>query len=611
MGVEILIGDPSLIAYVLLDVASLVLLLSRLREAIGPSGRGRALYVLDLVVALVLLFTAGWFSDLVATLARDGALFVVAAGLVAGLTGMATTGFVALVMVSIGGNGTPVIAWFVTPLLAGAALRNIRLPPEMPPSVTGELTEHIDRWFMRPKAYDVLWGLAARLVCVVPLVFVLLVPGDAELRVRIVGAVVMWVMLLAADRARRPLFITHRRAARTTDVGLFLVLLAVAAGPVGELISRWWLAHVSDAQWYVMLAGASVIMLDAAIRPRFDRWRLSWLMVWARRVIIGLPQVALTCSTLPFLIAGVFHPAQRPLESAFVALLAGLVYAVRSGRNGDGFNRQIADALVLVRATPQERKMLLAGWRNDNFFRRRTVRVRTWNYTNLPRMAGVLAQLGAESAHATTAVHMTLPWGDLVRLDHTFTQKFLRLAEQVLDEVDRTFPAQMSTPGTVGHRVQQIARADLAVRRSTVAQYLDDFEGAIAASRQAADHYTAVMAPAHAATEIIHTANRLSAVGQHEAAAELLAEVLDDLPPPVRRLLLVIRAAAAQRAGRGAAARNLLAAARAIPESSTFAFHKAFLVEKVKYPSFGEGAHKALVATERELDRKLGSVTSS
>jgi hypothetical protein len=124
----------------------------------------------------------------------------------------------------------------------------------------------------------------------------------------------------------------------------------------------------------------------------------------------------------------------------------------------------------------------------------------------------------------------------------------LRLAEQVLDEVDRALPVQMSTPGTVEHRAQQIARADLAVRRSTVAQYLDDFEGATAASRQAADHYSAATAPAHAATEIIHTANRLSAVGQHTAAAELLDEVPDDLAPPVRRLLLVVRAATAQRA---------------------------------------------------------------
>ena len=127
--------------------------------------------------------------------------------------------------------------------------------------------------------------------------------------------------------------------------------------------------------------------------------------------------------------------------------------------------------------------MLLTGWRNDNFHRRRTVRIRPWDYKNLPRIAGTLAQLGAESAHATTAAHMTLPWGESVRLNHTFTQEFLRLAEQALDQVDNTFPTQMSIPGTIGHRIQQIARADLAVRRSTVAQYLDDFDSAIAASR--------------------------------------------------------------------------------------------------------------------------------
>jgi hypothetical protein len=301
---------------------------------------------------------------------------------------------------------------------------------------------------------------------------------------------------------------------------------------------------------------AVVIVLNAAIRPQFDRWRLSWVLVWARRILVGLPQVLLICTTLPFLVVGVFHPAREPMAIALVAMLPGLMHVGLSSWNGDGFNRQIADAWVLVRATPRERRMLLSGWRNDNFYRRRALRVRPWDYTNLPRIAGMLAQLGAESAHATTAVHMTLPWGESVRLDHTSTQKFLRLAEQALDEVDSTFPTQMSRPGTIGHRIQQIARADLAGRRSTVAQYLDDFEDAIAASRQAADHYNAANAPAHAATSIIHTADRLSAVGQHEAAAELLAEVPDDLPPPIRRLLLAVRAAAAQRSGRNSAARS-------------------------------------------------------
>ncbi|RSM73307.1 hypothetical protein DL991_31665 [Amycolatopsis sp. WAC 01375] len=609
MEAQIALGNPSVIAYVLLGVASLALALSRLQDVVGSSGRGRALYLLDLTVAVAFLFFAGRFSVLVATVPPDLTLVVVAAGLAAGLTGMATTGFVALVMVTIGGNGAQLLVWFVTPLLVGAALRNVRLVPERPPSTGRGLPEDFERWVMRPNARDLLWSLAARSTCVLPLVFVFLVPGDTDLRARIFGAVVLWVTLLAADRARMPLLISHRRAARTIDVSLFLVLLAVAAGPGGELISQWWAAHVADAQWYVMLAGAGVMILNDAVGPRFDRWRISWLLVRAKRFLIGLPQVALVCSALPFLIAGVFHPAQGPLESALVALLLGLAYALWSGRNGDGFNRQIADAWILAHASPRERKLLLAGWRTDNFYRRAR-RFRPWAYTNLPRIAGVLAHLGAESAHATTAVSMTLPWGEQVRLDHSLSHKFLGLAEQALDGVDKTFPAQMTTPGTVGHRIQQIARADLSVRRSTVAQYLDDFEGAIAASRQAADQYLAATAPAHAAATIIFTANRLSAVGQHEAAAELLTEVPDDLPPPVRRLLLAVRAAAAQRAGRAAAARSLLAAARAIPDRRLSAFRKVFLMERVKFPSYGEGAHKTLEATERELDRKLGAVTT-
>ncbi|KOX21240.1 hypothetical protein ADK67_27720 [Saccharothrix sp. NRRL B-16348] len=604
------IGDPSTLASVLLHIASVVLALTRLRDVIGPGRRGRALYVLDLVAALAVLFTAGWFADLVAELAHDRVVLVVAVGLAAGLAGMATTGFVALIAATTGGGGTPVIAWFVTPLLVGAALRNIRMPPEPPPDVGGDLTGVTGRWYMRPTALDVFWGFAARVVCVVPLVCVFLVPaGDVEQRARIGGAVVMWVVLLVGDRARRPLLIRHRRAARTTDVGLFLVLLAVAAGPNGEVISRWWAAHATEAQWYVVVAGPGVMLLYSAITPRFDRWRLSWAVVRARSVLLGLPQIALALTTLPFLVAGVFHPAWGPLESAFVALLTGLVQAAGSGWNGDGFHRQAADVLMLARAAPPERTLLLAGWLNDHLYRRRTLRVRTWAHTALPRLAGVAAHLGAEAAHATTAVHTTLPWGGSVRLDHTMAEKLLRVGEQALDAVDNAYPAQMRTPGTLGHLVQQTARADLAGRRSLVAQYLDDFEGAIAASRQTADHYTAVRAPAHAATELVHTANRLSAVGQHEAAAALLADVPDDLPPPVRRLLLVVRAAVAQRAGRSIAARSLLAAARTIPEHSTFAFRKAFLAERIKFPSFGEGAHRTLVATERELDRELGPTT--
>lgn len=609
MGAGIDIGEPSLIAYGLLFVASTVLALTRLRDVIGPNGRGGRLYVLDLVAAVAVVF--GWerFADLAATLSHDRVPYLVAAGFAAGLAGMATTGFVASVTAVLGGGGSPVIAWFVTPLLVGAALRNIRLAPEPPPRVGVDLGEDHLRWLMRHTFLDLFWGLAARLVYPLPLVFVLLVPpADASHTVRITGAVVLWLALLLSDRARRLLLIRHRRAARTTDIGLFLVLLAVAAGPDGELMSRWWAAHATETGSYVLLAGPVVLLLYGATTPRFDRWRLSWLAVGVRRVLIGLPQIALVCTTLPFLVVGVFHPAREPLPAAIGALLFGLVQAALSAWSGDGFARSIADALVLVRATPREQEMLLAGWRNDRFFRRRGMRTRTWDYTHLPRVLGVLAHLGAESAHATTSVHTTLPWGGSVRVDHTLAPKCLALAEQALDEVDRTLPRQMSTPGTLGHRIQQTARADLAGRRSTVAQYLDDFEGVIAASRQAAGHYTRVGARAHAATEIIHAANRLSSVGQHEAAAALLAEVPDDLPPPVRRLSLVIRAAAAQRAGRVAAARTLLAAARAIPDSkNALAFHKVFTAERIKFPAFAKGTYKALVTTERELDQMLGT----
>jgi hypothetical protein len=602
---EIVIGDPSRMALVLLFVASAVLALIRLRDVIGPRRRGRAVYVLDVATAFALVFASASVSDLVAGLAVP---VVVAAGLIAGLAGMATTGLVALIMATIGGGDPPLTTWFVTPLLLGTALRNVRLKPEMPVPLLVECSPDAKRLHMSPRGGDVLWGAAARLVCVVPLVFVFLVPAAGiDLAARIFGAVTMWGMLLLADRARRSLLLSHRKAARMTDVGLFLVLLAIAAGPAGEVISRWWQAHASGSEVPLMLTVLGVVVLEKMCRPRFARWRVSWLRVWLSGVLIGLPQLTLICTALPFLVGGVFHPAEELLIPAWGAALLGLAHAAFSGWNGDGFHRQAADAVMLVRATPDVRDLLLAGWFNDNLCRRRTWRIPTWRYTTLPRMAIMLAELGAASAHSTAAVHVALPWAGAVQLDHTLSPKFLRLAEQMLDLVDNAYPDQMLTAGTLGHLTQQTTRADVAGRRALVALYLDDFEGAIAASRQSADHYTAINAPAHAATELIHTADRLSSTGQHNAASALLADVPDELPPPVRRLSLVVRAAAAHRVGRDAAARTLLATARTIPDRSVVAFRRAFLAEPVRFPSFGEGAYKAMVRAEQELDRELGT----
>jgi hypothetical protein len=92
------------------------------------------------------------------------------------------------------------------------------------------------------------------------------------------------------------------------------------------------------------------------------------------------------------------------------------------------------------------------------------------------------------------------------------------------------------TAGALGlHRAQQRARADVAWRRSNVAQYLHDFEGTVAAANQAADHCTAIDAPSHAAVVRIFAAGRLSGVGQHEIAAALLGDIPHDLPPVIRR----------------------------------------------------------------------------
>jgi hypothetical protein len=124
----------------------------------------------------------------------------------------------------------------------------------------------------------------------------------------------------------------------------------------------------------------------------------------------------------------------------------------------------------------------------DTFYRRRRWLIRRpWDYS-LPRMAATLAELSAESSVAAAGVRLNLPWGGQVRLDHTAGPGFLNLAEQILDEVDASFPPTTFGPRTRLGRVQQIARADLASRRSKVAQYVDDFEEVIAAAKQSADH---------------------------------------------------------------------------------------------------------------------------
>ncbi len=144
-----------------------------------------------------------------------------------------------------------------------------------------------------------------------------------------------------------------------------------------------------------------------------------------------------------------------------------------------------------------------------------------------------------------------------------------------------------------------------------MAQYLHDFEGTVAAANQAADHYTAIDAPSHAAVVRVFAADRLSDVGQHETAAALLADIPEDLPPVVRRLLLVSRAVSAHRAHRTTAARALLTAARAVPARTALDFRKAFAAEGIAFPSFTEAARSAMVTAELHLDRELGGTHPS
>jgi hypothetical protein len=251
MPVETTGPEPSEFIRVLLVGAGLVFALLRLREMRAPTRRGPRRYAADLVLAFALLSASGPFGDLVSALARHSALIPLVAGLVAGLAGMATTALAAAGVFAFGGGGTSVLAWFVSPLLIGSALRRIRLKPEVSPSPDSLPRSELRaiRWGIPklpggmyptlPGPSDVFWAVMARLVCVIPLLLVLLIPGDGDLKARIICALTMGGMLLAYDRARRPLLMPHRRLARMTDTGLLLVLVIVASGPLGESVARW------------------------------------------------------------------------------------------------------------------------------------------------------------------------------------------------------------------------------------------------------------------------------------------------------------------------------------------------------------------------------------
>lgn len=601
-------------AQVLLIITGLVFAWQRFREVRAPIRRGQVLCGVDLVLAAVLVVGSGWFGDLAASLARESVLILIAAGLVAGIAGLATTGLATIGMCVLGGGGQEVTAWFLTPLLIGAALRNVRLKPEMPrrpgpyrrPSLyLTKLRNGEDPLF--PGVPDVLWGLLARVAGGVPLVVVLLSPEDGQSRERIGGAILVWGMLYCYDLARKPLLMPHRRSARTVDTGIFLVLLAVAAGPLGELMARWWTAqHASIEWWQLGLLPFLLSIVSQLVNPRFDGRRGFRSLLPLLRVFCFTPQLLLVCTVLPFLVGGVFHPDVRLVEASAPVLLVGLIHGIIAVQNSAISLQHVADVMVLVRASAVDRKRLITGWICDNFLRRRRWRRAPLFDYSLVRLAGVLGELSAESSAATAGLRLYLPWGGTARLDHTAADQLLGLAEQLLDQVDACFPPADHGPGTRLHHAQQTARADLALHRGFGAYHLNDPEADVAAMKQAADHYTAINAPSHAATVLIHTADRLSILEQHEAAAALLAEMPEDLLPVIRRLLLLVRASAAHRAHRTAAARTLLSTARAIPQHTGFEFRKAFLAEKVSYPSFADGALETMVKTELRLDREFG-----
>ncbi|GAA2979709.1 hypothetical protein [Actinokineospora diospyrosa] len=586
------LAQPSTLAEVLLVCAAVVFAELRRRESLRvPLTRSPLWYSADVLLAIALPLVAGPLGSLPVAV-------VAVVGLLLGVAGMATTGLVCALVFTFGSN--PLATWLVAPLLLGVALRNLRLPPDLWVFGPEPRTDPIF-----PAAPDIFWGVAARAVCVLPLLGVLLIPGPAPW-LRVAGAAAVGLVLYSADRGRRPLLMPHRRTARMGTVGLLAALAVVAAGPLGEWTARWWAETPSFTAWEVSRYMFYACGAELIAGPAFHGTRLGVVRIRVLQAVFGALPLVTIVSVTPFLLVGVFHPSHEPLVAATAGLGIGLLW-VFAAHLPARKNRLAADVITLLGANPRVRGNLLQAWTTDTFQRQRGWIRRPWDYS-LVHACTELAVRCSRAARLTTGVEVQLPWAKHVRLTHHDTTRLLALAEEVLDWIGTRFPPVDDQKTLLGHR-QLTARAHLAAKTAEVAQNLDDPQTAYTATRQRVDLLLEAGARTHAALALVEGANYAVWLDDQDTATELLMAAGElDLPPAVRRLLLINWAHVDNEAGLPGA-RERWAAALALRERSATALKAAIEADPVPFEEQERPSevHKAVAQLELHLERTFTS----
>ncbi|KAA2255987.1 hypothetical protein F0L68_27805 [Solihabitans fulvus] len=590
-------GTPSLWMFLLIGVGLLCAEL-RLREtgrSASPSLWVPGLFLADLVAGTVLLlFAAGPLEAPLRSLASASTVLLVVLGLVLGLAGLANLGLGAAVAYGFFHVDPTLAAWLATPIVVGAGLR---LATTLPGSL-GRFAPRDGDLVEPPGLADGLWALAGRAVALIPLAGVLLVPmpgGGPDPTLRVGGALLVGAQLLMYEGARGPLTRVNRRAARTRDVCLVLLLTVVAAGPAGELATAWWASIPALTGWsagrFLLAAGA----IGLALVPVLRRGGGTGV-----RLVFGVVRLALLGLLVPFFLGGVFHPAHGPLAAATVGAAVGAIVLL-GNQSGIRAARQSADAASLLTLEDRARRRVLGWWVADAFLRRPA----RPDYS-LVRRLNAVAQRCAEAATRPSGLRVRLSSGQRVELTSAHAAPLLAVEATALDLVDEL--AVPRHPPEHRPRIefaQRAARADLAATRARVAQDLGDRDGALAAGEEAIERFRALETASAEVAARVDAAGFARSLGRIDEAERMLAGIREPkrIPPVMRRYLLVARALLKQDRGDTEAAGELLREARQISDRSVSAFRAALAADRLAVTARPGDLLRRMVALEAVLDR--------
>ncbi|SES17625.1 hypothetical protein [Actinokineospora terrae] len=412
--------DPTLLSIVLAALAGVLAAVKRLERAdwVLP------LPWVDLALAVAFAVTAGAFDD--------PAWWVAVVAFALGLFGFGfLAGIAALTLIRL--PDPELMAMTVVPLLVGFALHHFLR------AANGKQLpfEAAERDSARS---DLRWSLAARIAPLVPFAFVLGVPlpgGDlTDTAVRLLGAAVIALYLVAVDRIRVALLRPRRRILRAAELNNALVATVLAASPIGAEAVAWWgrAPQPMGWEWYRLVAVVFSVFVVLAVVIGNNMVRGPLLVV-----VLALGHLArLAVATgLVFTAAiALFHPDRDLLVPAVIGGLPALVIGWLSIRRGMVF-RQLADAALLSTLTESKRAAVIDTWVTEK------VLVAAPDLS-LPDAVGALALRSLADERAQP------PW--LVRTDEA-----LAVADALLDAVDRRVARDGITD-------DQVDRARLAAR---------------------------------------------------------------------------------------------------------------------------------------------------